>query len=65
MPSPGGADLFGALFGDAETASHLSDRARLQAMLDVEVALADAEAELGIIPRSSVAPIREIGRAHV
>ncbi|HEY6360407.1 MAG TPA: 3-carboxy-cis,cis-muconate cycloisomerase [Vicinamibacterales bacterium] len=55
--------LFGALFGDDEAASQLSDRARLQAMLDVEAALADAEAELGIIPRSCATPIRNASRA--
>ncbi len=49
MSSEGG--LFGPLFGDAEVAGHLSDRARLQAMLDVEAALADAEAQLGVVPQ--------------
>ena len=31
---------------------------RVQAMLDVEVALAEALADVGVIPASSVAPIR-------
>jgi len=61
----GAPDLFGALFGDDEAASHLSDRARLQAMLDVEAALADAEAELGIVPRSCATPIRSAARADL
>jgi len=53
-----GSDLLGPLFGDADVAEQLSDRARLQAMLDVEAALADVEAELGVVPRSAVEPIR-------
>jgi 3-carboxy-cis,cis-muconate cycloisomerase len=57
--------LFGPLFGDEEVASHLSDRARLQAMLDVEAALADAEADLGIVPRSCATPIRNAARASL
>jgi 3-carboxy-cis,cis-muconate cycloisomerase len=65
MSSPGGPHLFSALFGDDEAASHLSDRARLQAMLDVEAALADAEAELGIVPRSCATPIRSAARADL
>ena len=58
-------DLFGPLFGDAQVESQLSGRARLQAMLDVEAALADAEADLGIIPRSCVTPIRNAARASL
>ena len=58
------SDLLGPLFGDAEVADRLSDRARLQAMLDVEVALADVEAELGIVPREAVEPIRAAARAE-
>src|ERR1700752_2703396 len=58
-----GSDLLGPLFGDADAAEHLSDRARLQAMLDVEVALAEVEAELGVVPRAAVEPIRAAARA--
>ena len=58
-----GSDLLGPLFGDADAAEHLSDRARLQAMLDVEVALAEVEAELGVVPRPAVEPIRAAARA--
>jgi 3-carboxy-cis,cis-muconate cycloisomerase len=63
MSSQDGSDLLGALFGDAEVADHLSDRARLQAMLDVEVALAEAEAALGIVPAAAVEAIRAAARA--
>jgi 3-carboxy-cis,cis-muconate cycloisomerase len=61
MRSEGG--LFGPLFGDEDVAAHLSDRVRLQAMLDVEAALADAEAQVGMVPRSCVASIRNAARA--
>jgi 3-carboxy-cis,cis-muconate cycloisomerase len=37
---------------------------RLQTMLDVEVALAEALAETGVIPAASVAPIRAAARAE-
>jgi 3-carboxy-cis,cis-muconate cycloisomerase len=58
-------DLLGPLFGDVEVAEQLSDRARLQAMLDVEAALADVEAQLGIVPRNAVAPIRAAARVDL
>ena len=57
--------LFGPLFGDEEVARHLSDAARLQAMLDVEVALVDAQVQLGIVPRSCAAPIRDAARGSL
>jgi 3-carboxy-cis,cis-muconate cycloisomerase len=38
---------------------------RVQAMLDVEVALAEALAEAGVIPPTSVAPIRGAARAEL
>ena len=55
--------LTSRLFGDAEVDAALSDAARLQAMLDVEVALAEAECELGLVPNDALAPIREAARA--
>src|SRR5262245_33424889 len=63
MSSDASGNLLGPLFGDAEVDAELSDRARLQAMLDVEAALADVEAELGVIPRQAVAAIQ--AAAHV
>src|SRR6266850_7807352 len=65
MSSEAERDLLGPLFGDSEVAVDLSDRARLQAMLDVEAALADVEAQLGIVPRSAVDPIRAAARADL
>ena len=58
-----GVDLLGPLFGDAEVSGQLSDPARLQAMLDVEAALADVEAELGVIPRQAGAIIHAATQA--
>ena len=63
MPDPL-PDLLGVLFGDAEVDARFSDQARLQAMLDVEAALADAEAHLGIIPRAAATAIRAAARAE-
>jgi 3-carboxy-cis,cis-muconate cycloisomerase len=58
MSSDAGSNLFAPLFGDAEVDAYLSDRDRVQAMLDVEAALAEVEAELGVIPRQAVAAIQ-------
>jgi len=44
-------------------ADNFTPPARLQAMLDVEAALADAEASLGIIPQPAAAAIRQACRA--
>jgi 3-carboxy-cis,cis-muconate cycloisomerase len=41
-----------------------SPAGRIQAMLDVEAALAEALAEAGVIPGTSVAPIRQAARAE-
>ena len=65
MSDAGDATLLGPLFGDPDVAAHLSDQARLQAMLDVEAALADVEAQLGLVPRSAVEPIRAAARADL
>lgn len=50
-------DLLDPLFGSEEVNSIFSDRSRLQGMLDFEAALATAEARVGVIPESAVAPI--------
>jgi len=63
MSSDGGSDLLGPLFGDEDVSAHLSDRARLQAMLDTELALAQVEAELGIIPPHAVPAIAKSAHA--
>ena len=43
----------------------LGDRARVQAMLDVEAALAEAEADCGVIPATALTPIRNSARADL
>ena len=55
MSSDAASGLLGPLFGDAEVSAHLSDHARIQAMLEVEAALAEVEADSGVIPRQAVA----------
>jgi len=50
-------ELLGPLFASAKMRAALSDSAMLQHMLDVEAALARAEAASGVIPKSAVAPI--------
>ncbi len=50
-------DLLGPLFASAKMRAALSDRAMLQHMLDVEAALARAEAATGVIPRRAADPI--------
>jgi 3-carboxy-cis,cis-muconate cycloisomerase len=57
---PADSQIFGALYGTDETRALFSDRAHLQFMLDVEAALARAEAKIGLVP----AQVAEaIGRA--
>jgi len=63
MSSDASVDLLGPLFGDADVHAQLSDPARLQAMLDVEAALAEVEAELGVIPRHVSAVIQAAAHA--
>ena len=60
-----GARLQARVLGDTDVAACFSGRAQLQAMLDVEVALASAEADVGVVPRSSVAPIQAAARAEL
>ena len=55
---PNSSPLFSPIFASAAVGEIFSDRALVQAMLDFEAALAAAEAEVGIIPATAVAPIR-------
>ena len=50
--------LLSSIFASAAVAEVFSDRAVVQAMLEFEAALAEAEAEMGVIPSTAVAPIR-------
>src|SRR4030095_15094731 len=45
--------IFGPLFGDAEINELLTDEAYVRALVEVETALAKAEAPLGVIPSSA------------
>ena len=45
--------IFGPLFGDAEINELLTDEAYVRALVEVETALAKAEARLGVIPSSA------------
>jgi 3-carboxy-cis,cis-muconate cycloisomerase len=51
------SEIYGELFATAAMRQAFSDRARLQRMLDVEAALARAEATLGLIPAAAATEI--------
>lgn len=57
--------LTSRLFGDAAVDAALTDEARLQAMLDVEVALAEAGSDLGLVPSDALAAIGAAGKASL
>ncbi|THG81906.1 3-carboxy-cis,cis-muconate cycloisomerase [Pseudomonas sp. A-1] len=57
--------LFDAYFTSAPMRAVFCDRGRLQGMLDFEAALARAEAAVGLIPASAVAPIAGACRAEL
>lgn len=50
-------DLLGAVFGDRETDELFSEQALVETWLEVEVALAEVQAELGLIPAEAAAAI--------
>ena len=56
--------LYGPLFASDAMRAILADEARVQRMLDVEAALARAEAAAGVIPQSVVEPIVAACRAE-
>lgn len=62
-PPPAGG-LFAPIFTTDELADSTSDRAWLQAMLDVEAALSAAEADLRVVPPAAAESIRECCRAE-
>ncbi|MCR3766701.1 lyase family protein, partial [Pseudomonas aeruginosa] len=57
--------LFDAYFTAAPMRAVFSDRGRLQGMLDFEAALARAEARVGVVPATAVAPIEAACRAEL
>jgi 3-carboxy-cis,cis-muconate cycloisomerase len=56
--------LLGGLFGAPEVDAVFTDTARLQAMLDVEAALARAQVRCGVIPANALGPIEAACRAE-
>lgn len=58
MPSADGRSLFSPGWSGSAVAEATADTAFLQAMLDVEVALAEAQASLGVIPPAHAVVIR-------
>jgi 3-carboxy-cis,cis-muconate cycloisomerase len=65
MAWPASGTLLGPLFSTEAVASVFSDTARLQAMLDTEAALADAEAAAGVIPAAAAQAIGAACRAEL
>jgi 3-carboxy-cis,cis-muconate cycloisomerase len=57
MATPIDSLIFGPLFSDAEVSRLLTDEAYVQALVEVEVALARTEAGLGIIPTKAAEQI--------
>lgn len=57
--------LLGALFGDPLVDAGFTDAARLQAMLDVERALACAQARCGVIPQTALPAIEAACHAQL
>ncbi|MGH8038199.1 MAG: 3-carboxy-cis,cis-muconate cycloisomerase [Stenotrophomonas sp.] len=57
--------LLGGLFGDPQVDAVFTDAARLQAMLDVEAALARAQVRCGVIPAAALAPIEAACKAEL
>ena len=57
--------LFDAYFTSAAMRAVFCDHGRLQGMLDFEAALARAEAAVGVIPQTAVAPIAAACRAEL
>lgn len=57
--SPFDSKMLGTLYSDPEIAPLFSEATAIQTLVDVEVALAKVQGELGIIPRPAAARIRE------
>jgi len=53
MTSTLDSKVFGTLFGDAEISQALTDEAYVRALVEVETALARAEARVGVIPQAA------------
>src|SRR5579864_5983652 len=62
--NPADSEIFGSLYGTAEMRELFSDAASLQFMLDIEAALARAEAKTGLVPESVADSITAAARAE-
>ena len=51
------SSIFGSLFTDEEIAKLIDDDAQVRALVEVEIALARAEARVGVIPSSAAEQI--------
>jgi 3-carboxy-cis,cis-muconate cycloisomerase len=64
MPvNPADSEILGSLFGTDDMRSVFGDRGWVQAMLDVEAALARVQARLGLIPESAAEAISAAAKA--
>ena len=61
---PADSEIYGALWGTAEMRALFSDATQLQLMLDVEAALARAEAKLGLVPQQVAEAITKAARVE-
>ena len=64
MPTTLDCTLLGDFFGTPAMRSVFDSRALLQSWLDAEAALAEAEAECGLIPADAAVRIRDVARAE-
>jgi 3-carboxy-cis,cis-muconate cycloisomerase len=62
--NPADSGILGSLYGTDEIRALFSDRASLQFMLDIEAALARAEAKLGLVPATVADSITRAARAE-
>jgi 3-carboxy-cis,cis-muconate cycloisomerase len=62
--NPADSAIFGTLYGTDEIRALFSDRTHLQLMLDVEAALARAEAKLGLVPDAAANSITRAARVE-
>lgn len=65
MPGPLDSTIFGPLFSDPEVAAIFTDQAFVRALVQVEIALARAEARVGVIPTSAAASIAKASAEKV
>ena len=62
--NPAESEIWGSLYGTPEMREIFSDRAQLQCLLDVEAALARAQAKLGLVPAHVAATITAAARVE-